>query len=103
MKYWRRHRHELEPHEDDIQVPVVSSPSKKARYTRKDDILLAHYFIEFENSETAMKKTSDKLFQEFAVLHPHHPWKGWQEHHRLHKAQIDHIIKQIKEGALLRE
>jgi len=30
--------------------------------------------------------------------HPHHPWKGWQEHHRIHKAKIDHFIQQLVNG-----
>ena len=29
------------------------------------------------------------------LQHPHHPWKGWQEHHRIHKAKIDHLISKI--------
>lgn len=32
------------------------------------------------------------------LQHPHHPWKGWQEHHRIHKAKIDHFIQQLVNG-----
>ena len=30
--------------------------------------------------------------------HPHHPWKGWQEHHRIHKAKIDHLVQRLANG-----
>lgn len=32
------------------------------------------------------------------MQYPHHPWKGWQEHHRIHKAKIDHLIEQLARG-----
>ena len=31
-------------------------------------------------------------------MHPHHPWKGWQEHHLIHKTQIDHLMKGVLQG-----
>ncbi|KAG8836367.1 hypothetical protein FRC17_005653 [Serendipita sp. 399] len=98
MKYWRRHRHELEEQGDQPATPVQNPLAKKQRYTRKDDILLARYMLQLPSDNQANKKTSDAIFQDFANLHPHHPWKGWQEHHRIHKAQIDHIMKDIAEG-----
>jgi len=33
-----------------------------------------------------------------SLQHPHHPWKGWQEHHRIHKAKIDHLIMRLENG-----
>ncbi|KAG8800530.1 hypothetical protein FRC18_007996 [Serendipita sp. 400] len=98
MKYWRRHRHEFEEQGDQAAAPAQSPLAKKARYTRKDDILLARYMLQLSSDNQANKKTSDAIFQDFATQHPHHPWKGWQEHHRIHKAQIDHLAKQIAEG-----
>ena len=88
------------------------------RYSREDDILLAKYF--FDKPEG----TSDKVFQAFGRMvngahlccvrytneidlcspqYPHHPWKGWQEHHRIHKAKIDHFIQLIANGESLEE
>jgi hypothetical protein len=32
------------------------------------------------------------------LQNPHHPWKGWQEHHRIHKTEIEHLIDRIKQG-----
>lgn len=32
------------------------------------------------------------------MQYPHHPWKGWQEHHRIHKTKIDHLIEQLGRG-----
>ncbi|KAF9268660.1 hypothetical protein L218DRAFT_954111 [Marasmius fiardii PR-910] len=91
MKYWRRHKHELE-RADGSQDSVPSRPDKKMRYSREDDVLLAKYFC------NKPEGTSDKVFQTFGRQHPHHPWKGWQEHHRIHKAKIDHYIKRLKNG-----
>ncbi|KAG7091067.1 hypothetical protein E1B28_010124 [Marasmius oreades] len=91
MKYWRRHKHELERADGDDQS-VPSRPDKKMRYSREDDVLLANYFC------NQPEGTSDKVFQTFGRQHPHHPWKGWQEHHRIHKAKIDHYIKRLKNG-----
>ncbi|KAF4567385.1 hypothetical protein EYR40_006384 [Pleurotus pulmonarius] len=93
MKYWRRHKHEL--NRTDTDAPLPAPPDKKMRYSREDDILLAKYFAEKPEG------TSDKVFQAFGRLHPHHPWKGWQEHHRIHKAKIDHLVKQIHEGVFI--
>lgn len=41
---------------------------------------------------------SDVVYQGFARLHPHHPWKGWQEHARLHKKRIEELVEKIKNG-----
>ncbi|KAF8415960.1 hypothetical protein L210DRAFT_965505 [Boletus edulis BED1] len=90
MKFWRRHKHELNRTEGDDPLP--QPPEKKMRYSRADDILLAKYFL------TKPEGTSDKIFQAFGRLHPHHPWKGWQEHHRIHKAKIDHLIQRLANG-----
>ncbi|KAI0695545.1 hypothetical protein BC835DRAFT_1414829 [Cytidiella melzeri] len=90
MKFYRRHKHELYHEEGDDPLP--RPPEKKMRYSKGDDILLAKYFA------GRPEGTSDKIFQEFARLHPHHPWKGWQEHHRIHKAKIDHLISKIALG-----
>ncbi|OCH93102.1 hypothetical protein OBBRIDRAFT_817944 [Obba rivulosa] len=90
MKFWRRHRHELE--HTDADEPLPAPPEKKMRYSRADDILLARYFL------TKPDGTSDRIFQDFGKLHPHHPWKGWQEHHRIHKAKIDHIMQKLANG-----
>jgi hypothetical protein len=57
MKFWRRHKHELNRTEDD--EPLPQPPEKKMRYSRGDDILLAKYF--FNKPEG----TSDKIFQAF--------------------------------------
>ncbi|QRW19117.1 BRCA1 carboxy-terminus (BRCT) domain protein [Rhizoctonia solani] len=115
MKYWRRHKHELEadpsmaanqPPTTSFSHPSTSAaaststsapdqplpqgpPQKRKRYDNEDDLLLARYFA------TGPQGTSDAIFQRFAQLHPHHPWKGWQEHHRIHKNQIDHLMKKI--------
>ncbi|KAB5594686.1 hypothetical protein CTheo_1833 [Ceratobasidium theobromae] len=112
MKYWRRHKHELEteapnpppttsfthpqpPHaqpqsQPQEQQPLPQGPpQKRKRYDHDDDMLLAQYFA------TGPQGTSDAIFQRFARMHPHHPWKGWQEHHRIHKTQIDHLMKKI--------
>ncbi|THH01438.1 hypothetical protein EW145_g6916 [Phellinidium pouzarii] len=93
MKYYRRHKHELNRIEGD--EPLPPPPPKKMRYGFSDDILLAQYFANIPEG------TSDKVFQDFAKLNPHHPWKGWQEHHRIHKAKIDHLIQRINSGEIL--
>lgn len=109
MKYWRRHKHELEPQTDgSVQAPYTPV-GKKSRYTKEDDILLAKYFFVNQRPPSNAPgatglanpipgKTSDAIFQEFAKLHPQHPWKGWQEHHRLHKREIDLMIKKLEDG-----
>jgi len=88
MKFWRRHKHELNRNEGDDPLPLP--PDKKMRYSRADDVLLAKHFCNRPDG------TSDKIFQAFARMHPHHPWKGWQEHHRIHKAKIDDFIERLK-------
>ncbi|PCH43721.1 hypothetical protein WOLCODRAFT_138547 [Wolfiporia cocos MD-104 SS10] len=90
MKFYRRHKHEL--HHTDADAPLPAPPEKKMRYSRADDVLLAKFF--FRKPEG----TSDRVFQEFGRLNPHHPWKGWQEHHRIHKAKIDHLIQRLANG-----
>ncbi|KIJ49439.1 hypothetical protein M422DRAFT_27806 [Sphaerobolus stellatus SS14] len=91
MKYWRRHKHELEPDENG-QPQAAPLPEKKLRYSRDDDILLARYFA------TRPSGTSDQIFQAFSKMHPHHPWKGWQEHHRIHKKTVDQYVDMILNG-----
>jgi len=93
MKYYRRHKHELDRTETDEPLPLP--PMKKMRYGRNDDVLLAQHFA------NKPEGTSDKVFQEFAKIYPHHPWKGWQEHHRIHKAKIDHFIQKIHAGDII--
>lgn len=60
MKFWRRHKHELNRTEEDDPLP--QPPEKKMRYSRTDDILLAKYFF------TKPEGTSDKVFQTFGRL-----------------------------------
>lgn len=57
MKFYRRHKHELNHTEEDEPLPLP--PEKKMRYSRADDILLARFF--FNKPEG----TSDKIFQAF--------------------------------------
>lgn len=110
MKYWRRHKHEFNRTESDDPLPPA--PEKKMRYSRQDDVLLAKFF------QTRPTGTSDSIFQSFGrkvciffflllkkrrglmfyVEYPHHPWKGWQEHHRIHKAKIDNLIAMLQRG-----
>ena len=107
MKFYRRHKHEL--HHEEGDEPLPAPPEKKMRYSRTDDILLARFFA------LRPEGTSDKIFQSFArqvsdpplpevwpdhdvVQHPHHPWKGWQEHHRIHKTKIDNLIQRLEHG-----
>ncbi|KAK0455445.1 uncharacterized protein EV420DRAFT_1553680 [Desarmillaria tabescens] len=90
MKFWRRHKHEL--NRTDADEPLPQPPDKKMRYSREDDILLAKYFF------SKPEGTSDQIFQAFGRMYPHHPWKGWQEHHRIHKVKIDHFIQQLVNG-----
>jgi hypothetical protein len=113
MKFYRRHKHELNHTENDDPLP--QAPEKKMRYSRADDVLLAKFFFNKPDG------TSDKIFQAFGRLvsvprlcctliaqslklqHPHHPWKGWQEHHRIHKQKIDHLIQRLGEGHFIDE
>ncbi|KAH9949642.1 hypothetical protein B0H21DRAFT_804204 [Amylocystis lapponica] len=95
MKFYRRHKHEL--HHTDGDAPLPAPPEKKMRYSRSDDVLLANYFV------NKPEGTSDKIFQAFGRIHPHHPWKGWQEHHRIHKAKIDHLIQKLSNGENIEE
>ncbi|KNZ80277.1 hypothetical protein J132_06703 [Termitomyces sp. J132] len=90
MKFWRRHKHEFSA--DETTEPPPPAPEKKMRYSREDDILLARYFA------SKPEGTSDKIFQIFGRMYPHHPWKGWQEHHRIHKTKIDHFIQMLANG-----
>ncbi|RDX44846.1 hypothetical protein K466DRAFT_535700 [Polyporus arcularius HHB13444] len=90
MKFYRRHKHEF--HHTSEDEPLPAPPEKKMRYSKQDDILLAKFFY------GKPEGTSDKIFQQFARQHPHHPWKGWQEHHRIHKPSIDHLIQRLSVG-----
>ncbi|RPD63932.1 hypothetical protein L227DRAFT_572377 [Lentinus tigrinus ALCF2SS1-6] len=90
MKFYRRHKHEF--HHTPEDEPLPAPPEKKMRYSKQDDILLAKFFYDKPEG------TSDKIFQQFGRQHPHHPWKGWQEHHRIHKATIDHLINRLSLG-----
>lgn len=60
MKFWRRHKHELNRTEEDDPLP--QPPEKKMRYSRSDDVLLAKYFF------TKPEGTSDRVFQSFGRL-----------------------------------
>lgn len=60
MKYWRRHKHELNRSEND--EPLPDPPDKKMRYSRDDDILLAKFFL------TKPDGTSDRVFQRFGRI-----------------------------------
>ena len=60
MKFWRRHRHELERTEAD--EPLPQPPEKKMRYSREDDILIATFLY------NKPEGTSDKVFQSFARM-----------------------------------
>jgi hypothetical protein len=93
MKYYRRHKHELFPEAGGLgAVSIPLPPDKKLRYSRADDVLIARYLF------SRPEGTSDKIFQEFARQHGHHPWKGWQEHARIHKAAIEHLVKCLERG-----
>ena len=60
MKFYRRHKHELNHTEND--EPLPQAPEKKMRYSRADDVLLAKYFFNKPDG------TSDKIFQAFGRL-----------------------------------
>ena len=60
MKFWRRHKHELNRTEGDEPLPLP--PDKKMRYNKEDDELLARYFFNKPDG------TSDKIFQAFGRL-----------------------------------
>jgi hypothetical protein len=57
MKFYRRHKHELNHTENDDPLP--QAPEKKMRYSRADDVLLAKFFFNKPDG------TSDKIFQAF--------------------------------------
>jgi len=57
MKFYRRHKHELNHTENDDPLP--QAPEKKMRYSRADDVLLAKFFFHKPDG------TSDKIFQAF--------------------------------------
>ncbi|KAF8315815.1 hypothetical protein DL93DRAFT_2096487 [Clavulina sp. PMI_390] len=42
--------------------------------------------------------SQDAMFREFALTHPQHPWKGWQEHYRTRKTEIEFLILKIHKG-----
>ena len=60
MKFWRRHKHELE--RTDSDEPLPAAPEKKMRYSRQDDVLIAKHFLDKPEG------TSDKVFQAFARI-----------------------------------
>ncbi len=60
MKFYRRHKHELNHTESDDPLP--QAPEKKMRYSRADDVLLARFFFNKPDG------TSDKIFQAFGRL-----------------------------------
>ncbi len=60
MKFWRRHKHEL--NRTDADEPLPQPPDKKMRYSREDDILLARYFF------SKPEGTSDQIFQAFGRM-----------------------------------
>jgi hypothetical protein len=60
MKFYRRHKHELNHTENDDPLP--QAPEKKMRYSRADDVLLAKFFFNKPDG------TSDKIFQAFGRL-----------------------------------
>ncbi|KAG8907436.1 hypothetical protein FRB99_004231 [Tulasnella sp. 403] len=80
LKYWRRHKHEIEVQPDGeaagssggtsagwsatiLQVPSHNTPvGKRQRYSHEDDILLAKFWA------SEPQGTSDKLFQDFARM-----------------------------------
>ena len=60
MKFYRRHKHELNHTDNDDPLP--QAPEKKMRYSRADDVLLAKFFFNKPDG------TSDKIFQAFGRL-----------------------------------
>ena len=60
MKFYRRHKHELEHKEGDDPLPPP--PTKKMRYTKADDVLLAKFFA------NRPEGTTDKVFPEFGRI-----------------------------------
>ena len=60
MKFWRRHKHELDWEDGD--EPLPPPPDKKLRYSKEDDILLAKHFVNKPDG------TSDKIFQAFGRI-----------------------------------
>ncbi|KZO93390.1 hypothetical protein CALVIDRAFT_257350 [Calocera viscosa TUFC12733] len=96
MKYWRRHKHEFDTDRPPTlpQAGPDEPAMKRRRYDREDDVKLARLML------GKPQGTSDQIFQAFALLpeNAHHPWKGWQEHHRIHKAKIDHVIQEMEQG-----
>ncbi|KAL1681775.1 hypothetical protein EV122DRAFT_204688 [Schizophyllum commune] len=73
--------------------PTKPPPTgKPKRYTQADDILLAKFLA------NKPRGTSDAIFRAFAGMHPHHPWKGWQEHYRVSRATVDHLVRQLQAG-----
>ncbi|VDB95238.1 unnamed protein product [Peniophora sp. CBMAI 1063] len=88
-KFYRRHREALSGN-----APPPPPPEKRLRYSSADDVLLAKFWADPDKPAGA----SDVVYQGFARLHPHHPWKGWQEHARLHKAKIEELVERVKRG-----
>ena len=62
------------------------------RYSAADDVLLARFWADDPVGG------SDTVYQNFAKLHPHHPWKGWQEHARVHRKTIEELVGRLRRG-----
>ncbi|KAL1696097.1 hypothetical protein GGG16DRAFT_108766 [Schizophyllum commune] len=78
--------------------PTKPPPTgKPKRYTQADDVLLAKFLA------NKPRGTSDAIFRAFAGMHPHHPWKGWQEHYRVSRATVDHLVRQLQAGRAIGE
>ncbi|KZV62604.1 hypothetical protein PENSPDRAFT_246209 [Peniophora sp. CONT] len=88
-KFYRRHREALSGN-----APPPPPPEKRLRYSATDDMLLAQFWADPNKPVGG----SDVVYQGFARLHPHHPWKGWQEHARLHKKRIEELVERIRKG-----
>jgi hypothetical protein len=43
--------------------------------------------VKGKSPEERETTSQDAVFREFALAHPQHPWKGWQEHYRTHKVR----------------
>ncbi|KAI4526388.1 hypothetical protein K525DRAFT_277089 [Schizophyllum commune Loenen D] len=77
--------------------PTKPPTGKPKRYTQADDVLLAKFLA------NKPRGTSDAIFRAFAGMHPHHPWKGWQEHYRVSRATVDHLVRQLQAGRAIGE
>ncbi|TRM69276.1 hypothetical protein BD626DRAFT_473536 [Schizophyllum amplum] len=80
------------PQQHASPIPSKYPSGKPRRYTKSDDVLLAKYLV------GRPKGTSDAVFRAFSAMHPHHPWKGWQEHYRVSRATVDHLVRALDAG-----